>query len=424
MAETIDLEAVKTKLAAARTRLILDKPFLGALTLRLPMKAAKNWCTTTATDTKTFYYNPEYIDNLSLDETQFMLSHEALHCALSHFARRNHRNKMRWDLACDYAINYLLIEDGLKSPPNSLIMPAYDGMIAEEIYPMIAEDDDRETLDQHIYDQDTNEGGSSGGKPPPDRQPKDNANTQQSQKSPDNPDKQGSGAPNQSADIDEAGADMPESLTPDEMETLSIQWQQRLSGAAQQAMQAGKLSGGLAQIIEHLLQPQLPWRTLLAHYMSNTARDDYSYMRPSRREGQAIFPSLKSNQANIVIALDISGSIHPQEITEFLSEVNALKSQIRARVTLLPCDANLVEGAPWIYETWDEFILPEKMKGGGGTSFQPVFNWVNGMDQAPEILIYFTDGQAKFPQQAPNYPVIWLIKGKVMPPWGQKIQLN
>ena len=82
---------VETQLAAARTRLILEKPFLGALVLRLPMQAAGDWCKTTATDARGFYYNPGYIRSLNLSQTQFMLAHEALHCALSHFHRRRHR---------------------------------------------------------------------------------------------------------------------------------------------------------------------------------------------------------------------------------------------------------------------------------------------------------------------------------------------
>ena len=99
-------DPIETKLAAARTKLILDKPFLGALVMRLPMvQADPDWCPTTATDAKKFYFNPTYIDALSLDETQFMLAHEALHCALSHFSRRQHRVSHRWDLACDFAIN-------------------------------------------------------------------------------------------------------------------------------------------------------------------------------------------------------------------------------------------------------------------------------------------------------------------------------
>jgi len=105
-----DYPDVEQKLAAARTRLILDKPFLGALVLRLSMVAGDpKWCETTFSDGKTFYYNVDYIDALNAEQTQFSLSHEALHCALSHFHRRGHRVKHRWDLACDYAINPLLI---------------------------------------------------------------------------------------------------------------------------------------------------------------------------------------------------------------------------------------------------------------------------------------------------------------------------
>ena len=151
----MDLEDVRTKLTAARTRLILDKPFLGALVLRLPMVPAKpDWCRTTATDARKFYFNPEYIDALDIEQTQFVLAHEALHCALSHFARRLNRNKQRWDIACDYAINPILLKDDLKPPPGILYERSYEGMTAEEIYPYIADNPLEETLDDHVYDND------------------------------------------------------------------------------------------------------------------------------------------------------------------------------------------------------------------------------------------------------------------------------
>ena len=149
-----------SKLTAARTRLILDKPFLGALALRLPMKeASPQWCRATATDARSFYYNADYIESLSLAQTEFMLAHEALHCALSHFFRRGHRVQHRWDLACDFAINPLLVNDGLKPPPNAIVLNQFDGMTAEEIYPFLDDSLDQETLDQHLYDGD--EGGQS-----------------------------------------------------------------------------------------------------------------------------------------------------------------------------------------------------------------------------------------------------------------------
>ena len=418
-----DLSTIETKLAAARTRLILDKPFLGALVLRLPMHAARpDWCPTTATDARAFYFNPEYIASLSLEQTQFMLAHEALHCALSHFARRQHRVIHKWDLACDYAINPLLIDDGLKPPPNALVMPMYKGMTAEEIYPLIDDDDESETLDKHAYDRDNQSRGSKS------RLDENDLDRQQKERQTE-PD-QGEGE--QGKDDVEAqaqpeeggGAGEPEPLTPDEQETLSVQWQQRMAGAAQQAMQAGKLGGELKRLIDHLLQPQLPWRMLLARYMTALARDNYSYSRPSRREGDFVLPSLRSRQMDLVVAIDTSGSIKDSEMEEFIDEVDALKGQVRARVTLLPCDAALCEGAPFRFEPWEQFSRPRDLKGGGGTSFVPVFQWVGREGIQPDLLVYFTDAEGEFPKQEPPYPVIWLVKGRSKVPWGQRIQLN
>lgn len=369
---------IENKLATARTKLILDKPFLGALVLRLPMRAAEpKWCATSATDAKHFYYSPEYIDALNVDQVQFVLAHEALHCALSHFARRQHRNKFRWDLACDYAINPLLLQEGLTPPPGVWIPEGVEGMTAEEIYPTIDENDSDEPMDNHIYDGEEQQ--QSSNQPPP--------------------------------------------LSDTERKNLETQWQQRLAGAAQQALQAGKLNGAMARMVDHLLQPQLPWRMLLARYMTMMARDDYTYMRPSRREGSAIFPSLRSSQLEITVALDTSGSVSDQEISQCIAEINALKGQMRARITLLACDSKLAEGAPWIYEPWEDFCAPAKFQGGGGTSFKPVFECVKNM-QTPDLLVYFTDAKGEFPEQEPNYPIIWLVKGKAKVPWGQRIQLN
>ena len=448
----MELNAIETKLTAARTKLILDKPFLGALVLRLPLAAADpQWCQTTATDARKFYYNPAFIDSLSMSQTQFMLAHEALHCALSHFARRQHRIQHRWDIACDYAINPLLLEDDLTPPPNCNVMPQYLGMTAEEIYPLIDENDQTETIDQHLFDQDNQSGGGQQGKAsekPENTQQESGGGGESSQRQDDHG--QGGETPldEQSQSDDGAGAkpieadssrtdqgrqdndrngrgeSAPPPLSAEERQTLEVQWQQRLAGAAQQAMQAGKMGGSMARLVDHLLQPQLPWRMLLARYMTAMARDDFSYMRPSRREGDAILPSLKSSQIEMAIAVDTSGSIRANEMDEFLSEVSALKGQMRARVTLLACDSNLADGVPWVFEPWEDFHCPAEIHGGGGTDFRPVFDWLEQQGPQPALLVYFTDAQGQFPQNEPNFPVIWLVKGKDPVPWGQRVQLN
>ena len=439
------LSKVELKLTAARTRLIIDKPFLGALVLRLPMEEADpEWCKTTATDARKFYYNVEYIDCLSIEETQFMLSHEALHCALSHFSRRQHRVTHKWDLACDYAINPLLEKDGLIPPPGTLRLREYEGMTAEEIYPLIDDLDDQETLDQHIYDDSTSDSENNVAPPPKDDSDTDNTRKEKlpsqgkgSQKSPEQKDSGGGNLPkgdkdsdgggkSEPKDINEGkGAEKPQPLTHQEKENLTVQWQQRLAGAAQQAMQAGKLGGEMARMVDFLLQPQLPWRNLISRYLNSMARDDYTYTRPSTRRGDpAIYPSLRSAQLDITIAIDTSGSISMTEIQEFVSEIDSLKAQMRARVTLIACDSEMSVDCPWVFEPWDEFRLPKSIKGGGGTRFTPVFDWAYQQDKTPDILVYFTDGEGEFPKIEPTFDVLWLVKGKKKVPWGQRVQLN
>ncbi|MEO1891093.1 MAG: VWA-like domain-containing protein [Candidatus Thioglobus sp.] len=409
------LEAVKNRLTKARTQLILDKPFLGNLVLRLPLVAADSWCKTSATDAKSFYYNPEFIDSLNNHQIKFILIHEALHCALTHFARRGNRTKHKWDLACDFAINPLLVKEGFHPPIDVPIFRQYEGMIAEEIYPMIDDNLDQEPMDQHLYDDQANDDSKSsdGGMREDDLQKE-----QEQQSTPES----------KSNDGNKVGmsqlAQQPPALQPDEVDKLATQWQKNLASSAQLAQQAGKLDGEFAKLIDFFLQPQVSWQSLLAQYMSTFARDDFSYARPSRRAGDAIMPSLRSHQLDITVAIDTSGSISQEEIDEFVSEVDAIKANLRASITLLACDDKLSEHSPWRFEAWNELQFPVSLGGGKGTNFIPVFDYVAKQDTPSDVLIYFTDAKGKFPEFEPDYPVLWLIKGKERVPWGSRIQLN
>jgi predicted metal-dependent peptidase len=414
--DDVDLEEVENKLTKARTQLILDKPFLGNLVLRLPMKAAGSWCRTSATDAKSFYYNPSFIEKLDNHQTKFVLIHEALHCALTHFARRGNRDKHKWDLACDFAINPLLVKEGFRPPLDVPIFSKYESMIAEEIYPMIDDSIDTEPMDQHLYDDNPKDDAdeSDGGMR---EDSLDGQKDDTSSKGQDNKPSQGN---SNSGDL----AEQPSPLTPDEMQELSSRWQKNLASSAQLAQQAGKLDGEFAKLVDFFLQPQLSWQSLLAQYMSTLARDDFSYARPSRRSGNAILPSLRSSQIDITVAIDTSGSITQEEIDEFISEINAIKSNMRASITLIACDEKVNDNLIWRFEAWDELQFPASLGGGKGTNFNPVFDYIDEQDSPSSVLIYFTDAMGKFPQFEPNYPVMWLVKGKEPIPWGSRIQLN
>lgn len=428
-------QAAVAKLTAARTRLILDKPFLGALVLRLPMVEAGAWCRTTGTDARKLYYNPQWVDAQSAAQVQFALAHEALHCALGHFARRGNRVQRKWDLACDFAINPLLIDEGLKPPLGAQVLDLYLGMAAEEIYPCLDDSLDNETLDEHVWDGDEGgQGGSgdsdaqgqSGGS---DDSPRDG---NRGSGDPQDTDSDAGAATPQPTGASEAPGDVQDSppppLTAQQKETLQQQWQRHLAAAAQRAREAGKLSGLLARLTAEALAPQVSWRAALAHYFSQASRGDYTWLRPSRRTGEmaggAIFPSLRSHSGDIFVALDTSGSIQDADLAQFVGELNAIKGSLSVRLTLFACDAALAEDAPWVTEPWQEFCLPRKFEGGGGTAFTPVFDWIEREGAHPDALVYFTDAQGDMPQVPPNYPVLWLVKGGASVPWGLRIQLN
>jgi predicted metal-dependent peptidase len=410
------LQPILTKLAAARTRLIMERPFLGALVMHLPLKVGDEGIKTTGTDAKAFYFNPGFVDNLSLAQTQFILAHEALHCAMGHTHRRNHRVKRRWDVACDHAVNLILIEEGLKPPLHGILADQnFMTLSAEEIYPLIPEDTPEESFDQHLFDSDNEQGASPDENQRQDDPEAGNSGGQGKEGQSEAEEQQGSGS---------QASQKPNEMSPAEREELAEQWKNRLAAAAQAARQAGKLSQSMMRWVDGLLAPSLPWRALLARFFAVNQRDDYSWRRPSRREGAAILPRLSSEGLEVIAAIDTSGSISDEELREFVSELDALKGQVRAKVTLLACDNRIADAAPWEYEAWDAMQLPNDIEGGGGTDFRPVFDWVETENRSPNLLVYFTDAEGDFPKVPPNYPVVWLVKGKGIVPWGERVQLN
>jgi predicted metal-dependent peptidase len=425
-----------TQLSAARTRLILERPFIGSLLMHLRLaEAGAGRCATIATDARSLYFNPGYIAGLTLAETQFVLAHEALHCALAHFARRSHRTNKRWGVACDHAVNLILIQEGMRGPQGVLANGKFAGLTAEEIYPLIPVDTNEAPLDDHLFDR-------AGGGPgcghdlgaPGERSAVDprEAEPVLTDGSPRTNPRAGDAADGGDAGVGIDRAPMPdahdlplgERLDPDTAEALAERWRSRLATAAQAAMQAGRLSDFLARSLEHLIQPRIPWRALLARYLLSVARDDYSFQRSSRRDGDALLPRLVNAEVNLVVAIDTSGSIGDEEMREFASEVDSLKGQIRANLTLHACDDELCGDGPWRFAPWEPVRLPSALSGGGGTRFTPVFEWIEREQLRPDLLVYFTDAQGEFPPAPAPYPVVWLVKGRGVVPWGERIQLN
>lgn len=389
------ISALEHRLRSARAQLVLQHPFLGALLLKLVL-CPDGRCRSISTDGAEIRYRPAFLAELPLADIQFHLIHQVLHCALGHPWRRGHRLTAVWDMACDYAVNQLLLDEGFKKAPGALVDERYRGLSAEEIYPLLELGESREPLDDHPW-------------PSPYRMsfslPSPAAIRQKT-------------AGETEILADQVGAK--NSADND----IVVGWQANVTHTAQRMRSKGRLSASLQRALDAALQPVLPWQALLAHFLASHARNDYSFHRISRRGGDALLPSLHSQQANLVIAIDNSGSISDGEFHEFIAEIEALKSQVRAQVTLLACDVALHPDCPWRFAASDALPVPARWAGGGGTRFTPVFDWVEREGRAPDALIYFTDAMGEFPEREPAYPVLWLVKGRGKTPWGTRIQLN
>lgn len=392
--------AALERLTLARSRLILERPFIGALAVHLALRPSDR-CEYVATDARAIYFNPTYVLSLSLAQLQFIVAHEALHCGLSHFARRGARLAQRWDRACDYAINQLLADDGFVLAPGFAAEVRYRGLAAEAIYPLLEDDDGPAGSDAHWF-------GAYAGEALQLAQPSTDAHRQSERTRTMEAHRDG---------IDELGARGAMAHA-----ALASEWEDRLASSANAALLAGQLSPHWRAVLSEVSAPRLPWRALLARFLMYRARDDYSYQRPGRRSTNALLPGLASAQLTLIAVLDTSGSIGRDDFRAFLDELDALKGQLSARLMLFGCDAAIAPGAPWTFEPWQPLELPGEIEGGGSTRFTPVFDWVEQRGLRPDALVYFTDALGQFPERAPEYPVLWLVTGNGAVPWGERVQ--
>ena len=142
------------RIQKSRTTLLLDHPFFGSLLFRLKGRENRS-IPTMATDGVSLYFNPEFVDTLNSATLAGVLAHEVMHPALQHHTRRAKRDPRRWNEACDYAINPLLLDAGLSLPDDVLVDPRFRGMSAEQIYNLREAETQPQSDDQSESEQNT-----------------------------------------------------------------------------------------------------------------------------------------------------------------------------------------------------------------------------------------------------------------------------
>lgn len=381
-----------TKIARAKSQLITSHPFFGAIALRLrfvektdeEMIAASGFATM-ATDGSTIYWCQSFVDKCTKEELVGVIVHEAMHVALKHPLRMHARIPMKWNIACDLAINPLIVskEWGFILPQGGLMDPAVKGMTAEEIYNKLPDD------------------------------------------------KQGGGGfgqiiPPQNAD----GSDMTDTQRAAiEAEIDQIVESARIMAKESEKKGRGNYPGGMDTLIEDSRPPQVDWTERMRRVVGGEQPDDYSYRRINRRMFhmyRGITPGIvKTGTGPIVVGIDTSGSVSGDELAMFLSELRAITEDFQPEsVTIIQCDATIQRVDA--YERGEIIdVLP--VKGRGGTLVTPVFRYIEDHDLNPETFIYFSDMEVgDFPKKQPPYPVLWVNSsgnGGNTPPWGEMARL-
>ena len=113
----------------------------------------------------------------------------------------------------------------------------------------------------------------------------------------------------------------------------------------------------------------------------------------------------------VTLAIDTSGSVSDNQIEEFLREVKGiLKEYPDTKITLIQCDYNIVNVKSYSLKTLKKEF---NVKGRGGTSFTPVFKYMEEHKMKNNILVYFTDGEGEEELECSFKPfrVIWVIAG-------------
>lgn len=357
-------QTIEEKLITARIGLLCKQPFFGSMATRLTI-IRDDEMKTAATDGRNFFYNLEFIAGLSVKETEFLFGHEVLHNAFEHHIRKEFpdsieainedstiskksRHHMLWNIACDYAVNEILIDASIgERIEDTLYDEKYKGKCAEEIYEDLLKNADSIDIDE-LADMLLDE---------------------------------------HLSDLEKKGKKYTES----EKQTIRNEIRENLLSSAQNA---GSLPKGLDRLVKHITAPQLSWKDELRMDIQSTVKFDYTFYTPSKKGMQygVVLPGMKRDEAlDICVAIDTSGSIDEKTLNVFFSEIQGIMDQYDDyQIRVWSFDAEVHKEEIFRSDEGGD-ITTYVPAGGGGTLFEANWDYMKKHDIMPKVLVIFTD---------------------------------
>ncbi|MSQ84887.1 MAG: hypothetical protein EXR77_18775 [Myxococcales bacterium] len=387
------------RVAELRMQMLSLYPFWGYLLAELQLLWAPDLPALAATDgVARVWLNPRWIAHLNRKQLGFVLLHELGHVVQETLERQEVRQRHLWNRATDYAINRQVAQIPVRGGAASsrawqvpsgdiaglgecapLLNPAFDHLPAEGIYAKLLKNPTCE-----------GDGGDAVELTDAD------------------------GLAVRSHPNHGGGLDIHVPIRGDV--EVQQQLRDRASTRLQQAAEAAKelnpgenLPLGVDRWLAGLRKPRLSWQTLIQRYLNDFgASVERSWARPHRRwlaEGWLVPGAVPERDGAVVLAVDTSGSVNPQQLQAIASELGALGDRV-GELWVVCADAAVHEVvAPGELA---EFLKKCRWKGGGGTDHRPVFEWVREQRLRPELLICCTDLYTQLPERRPGYPVLWL----------------
>ena len=175
----------------------------------------------------------------------------------------------------------------------------------------------------------------------------------------------------------------------------------------------GSLPGNIIDQINKLNEPpQIKWQSLIVKQIGKqVCGKRKSPNRLNRRDPKSIYKkgNLNDRLHPIVVAFDVSGSVSNKELMYFLNELQALSDKMKLPITYIQFD--------WDIQNVETIAPNEKpsfnLHGHGGTSFQPVFDYLKDEQYPKETQLFiFTDGGGEREINNRGYKKYqWIISG-------------
>ena len=362
------MNEIEERIAKVKSSLIIEQPYFGSISSSLKVKLNED-IKTFKSSSNSFEYNDTYINSLNNDELGFILTNAAMHHAFNHNIRLENRMPWLWSLATDYAINSLLVNNGLEIPEDLNYDIRFDDLSAESIYATLENeiDDDKHTPEKisHIKYENQRE---------------------------------------EEIDGEEDVIDMNEQLL-------------------NKAKLQGDLPLGIEIFVPRLFEGRISWEDELYNVIEQSVKFDYRLFPANKRylsSGVAL-PALSGSKVKVVVSIDSSGSIDGSLLSKFLSEVESIMNTFtNFEIDLLIADAKVQEHH--ILCPGDE--LSYNIKGGGGTNFENTFIYIDENIDDVNLLLYFTDGFGTFPLEERNFETIWILtQNDITTPFGQNLYI-